>query len=138
MRTEISAGGIVFRFEPELQFLMILDSYGSWTFPKGGIEDDETPEQAAVREIEEETGVRGVVAGHIGKAQYVYHHPRRGRIHKTVAFYLVRYLDGRPRVQDGETAGVEWVTPEEATRRVDYEGYDRLVDRARAMTSGSF
>ena len=56
MASEVSAGGIVFKQDPELQFLMILDGYGRWTFPKGGVEAGETPAQAAVREIEEETG----------------------------------------------------------------------------------
>lgn len=130
MATEVSAGGVVFRREPELQVLMILDGYGRWTFPKGGVEPGESPEQAAVREIEEETGIKGVVSGEIGQTRYVYHHPRKGRVHKTVTFYLVSYRGGRVRPQEGEVAAAEWISPAEASRRADYEGYDRLVRRA--------
>jgi 8-oxo-dGTP pyrophosphatase MutT (NUDIX family) len=133
MANEVSAGGIVFRREPELRFLMILDTHGRWTFPKGGVEDGETLEQAALREIEEETGVKGSIAGQVGETKYTYHHPRRGRVHKTVTFYLVIYLGGRVKPREGEIAAAEWVGPEEAARRVDYEGYDRLVERAGVM-----
>jgi len=136
MANEVSAGGVVYRQQPELQFLMILDGYGRWTFPKGGVEAGETLEQAAVREIEEETGIKGVVAGELGQTRYIYHHPRKGRVHKTVTFYLVRYMSGRLRPQDGEVAGAEWVTPDEAARRADYEGYDRLVHKAAGLVDG--
>ncbi|RJQ06490.1 MAG: NUDIX hydrolase [Bacillota bacterium] len=130
MATEVSAGGIVYRESPDLQFLMILDGYGRWTFPKGAVEDGETPAAAAVREIEEETGVKGTVVGDIGETRYIYHHPRKGRVHKTVTFYLVRFEGGRLRPESAEIAGAEWVSPDEAAQRADYEGYDRLVAAA--------
>lgn len=136
MANEVSAGGIVFRQEPALQFLMILDGYGRWTFPKGGVEEGETPAEAAVREIEEETGVKGVIVGELGETRYIYHHPRKGRVHKTVTFYLVRCTGGRLRPQDGEVAGAEWVSPDEAARRADYEGYDKLVAKAVSLAAG--
>ncbi|MEW6031743.1 MAG: NUDIX domain-containing protein [Bacillota bacterium] len=130
MTREVSSGGIVFREEPDLAFLMILDGYGRWTFPKGLVETGETPEEAAVREVEEETGLRTEVAGELGQTRYVYHHPRKGRVHKTVTFYLLRLTGGCLTPQTGEIAAAEWVSPEEAARRVDYEGYDRLVAAA--------
>jgi len=133
MPREASAGGIVFRLEPEPQFLVILDGYGCWTFPKGVIEEGETPEKAAVREIEEETGVRAVIVGELGETRYVFHHPRRGAVHKTVTFYLLRAEGGRLTPQTEEIAAAEWVAPEEAARRVDYDGYDRLVEEAVRM-----
>ncbi len=135
MATEVSAGGIVFRQATGLQFLMILDGYGRWTFPKGGVEEGETPPEAAVREIEEETGIKGSVVGELGQTKYIYHHPRKGRVHKTVTFYLLRYSGGRLRPQDGEVAEAEWVAPEEAARRADYEGYGELVRKAVALVA---
>ncbi len=137
MTTEESAGGLVFRQAPDLQFLMILDGYGRWTFPKGAIEAGETPQEAAIREIEEETGVKGVIAGELGQTRYIYHHPRKGRVYKTVTFYLVRYDSGRVRPQSSEIAAAEWLSPEEAARRADYEGYDKLVARAVSLVTGA-
>jgi 8-oxo-dGTP pyrophosphatase MutT (NUDIX family) len=132
MAREVSAGGIVFRTEPELSLLMVLDGYGRWTFPKGLLEQGETPEEAAVREIEEETGIQAEVVARIGESRYVYHHPRKGRVHKTVTFYLLRALGGCLQAQDGEVAAVEWVSPEEASHRADYDGHDALVASAMA------
>ena len=55
---EVSAGGIVFRrFGPEARFLLIKDSYRHWGFPKGHLEEEETPAEAALRETGEETGL---------------------------------------------------------------------------------
>ena len=60
---EVSAGGIVFRRFPELgpRFLLIRDSYDNWGFPKGHLEDGESPAEAAVRETAEETGLERLV-----------------------------------------------------------------------------
>jgi len=127
---ETSAGGLVYRERPRLEFLMILDRYGRWTFPKGGIENGETPETAALREIKEETGIEGAADRELARVDYTYWHPRKGRVEKTVIFYLVRYLSGRPRPQEGEVAAAEWLSPEEAAARAGYEGYDRLVAEA--------
>lgn len=130
MATEFSAGGVVYRQSPELSFLMILDGYGRWTFPKGLVEPGETPEQAAVREIEEETGITGTIVGELGQTRYIYHHPRKGRVHKTVTFYLLKAQGGKLHPQCEEIAAAEWVSPEEAAQRADYEGYDKLVAKA--------
>src|SRR3989304_2211891 len=59
-RVETSAGGVVFRCDPQAQVLLIRDPYENWGLPKGHIEGGETPEQAAVREVEEETGLADV------------------------------------------------------------------------------
>ena len=60
---EVSAGGIVFRHPPEqlARFLLIRDSYDNWGFPKGHLEDGETPAVAALRETREETGLEHLV-----------------------------------------------------------------------------
>lgn len=134
MPTEFSAGGIVFRHRPgspdAVEFLIILDGYGRWTFPKGLVEEGESPEMAAMRETAEETGIKAEVIGRLGETRYTYHHPRKGRIHKTVSFYLLAAKGGTLTPQTTEIAAAEWVSPDEAARRADYEGYVELVRRA--------
>lgn len=134
MPNEFSAGGIVFRpgtgTGAAVEFLVILDGYGRWTFPKGLVEPGESPEMAAVREVAEETGIEAEVVGDIGETRYTYHHPRKGRIHKTVTFYLLAARGGTLAPQAAEIAAAEWVAPAEAARRADYEGHAELVRRA--------
>jgi 8-oxo-dGTP pyrophosphatase MutT (NUDIX family) len=57
VRIETSSGGVVFRRAADHQFLLIRDPYGNWGLPKGHLEGGETPIEAAVREVAEETGL---------------------------------------------------------------------------------
>ena len=61
---------------------------GEWVFPKGWIDPGETPEQAAIREVREETGVRAEIVAHAGDASYVQDGEAR-----EVAYYLMRVTD---------------------------------------------
>ena len=70
VKLEISSGGVVHR-KPKI--LLIKDSYGRWALPKGKIEKGETPEEAAKREIGEETGIVDLkVIANLGKVKYFY------------------------------------------------------------------
>jgi len=101
---EVSAGGIVFRRLPELgpHFLLIRDSYDNWGFPKGHLEDGESPADAALRETAEETGLIGLVLR--GPIRVIDWHFRfRGRhIHKYCHFFLLESPEGEPRPQADE------------------------------------
>ena len=60
-KREFSAGGIVVKDNGDvINLLLIKDSYGRWTWPKGKLEKDESPEDAAIREIGEETGLKNI------------------------------------------------------------------------------
>lgn len=80
-----------------------------WTFPKGRPDEGETPEQAALREVREETGLEAIVIRKLP----------RGYAGSTsiTEMFLMRPV-GRPGPFDGETAAVEWVLPEEAAARI--------------------
>ena len=94
----MSAGGIVFRREPDgvARFLLIRDSYDNWGFPKGHLEDGESPAEAALRETAEETGLDAPrPAGPIRVIDW--HFRFRGRhIHKYCHFFLFESPDGEP------------------------------------------
>src|SRR5215210_5279704 len=87
---ETSAGGVVFRVEDGRPlFLLIRDSYRNWGFPKGHVESGEAPEQAALREVAEETGLAELsLRGEVDTIDWYFRF--RGRlIHKVCHFYLM-------------------------------------------------
>src|SRR6185295_19510091 len=108
---EVSAGGIVFRRDSDgtPRFLLILDSYRHWGFPKGHLEDDESPLIAAIRETGEETGLDDLITH--GPIRIIDWHFRfRGRyIHKFYHFFLFESPSGaaKPQTDEGITA-VRW------------------------------
>jgi len=69
VRREFSAGGVLIK---NGSVLLIKNPAGVWTFPKGLVEERETPEEAAVREVLEETGIKGEIVDEIGEISYWY------------------------------------------------------------------
>ena len=118
-----AAGGIVRRPGPaglpEVA-LVHRPEQGDWTLPKGKLEEGETAEAAALREVEEETGLRCVIERPAGCTAYV---DRRGR-DKTVCYWIMRPLRGRFLPSD-EVDGLRWLTVEEALELLTYP-----IDRA--------
>ncbi|RIX54115.1 NUDIX domain-containing protein [Paenibacillus nanensis] len=123
---EISAGGVVFRHneQGELQVQLIQDRYGKVSLPKGKMEAGETVEQTALREIEEETGLKGVIVAPIDQIKYQYEHSEHGTVNKEVHYYLVEAVGGKHQAQVEEIRGVDWFEPLEAWRRQKQSGYD--------------
>ncbi len=102
MKKEYSAGGIVFRKNNSgWEVLLIRDMNNTWTFPKGKIETGETPIQAAIREIMEETRIGNLV---VKKALPPIHYTfeRNGKVYKTVRFYVFTTSDTQTNPQHDE------------------------------------
>lgn len=123
MRQERSAGGLVIR---EDEVLLVKDRYGRWTLPKGHVEPGETDEEAALREIREETGVRGKILRPLGVTRYVFGKGKR-RVAKTVVYYEVAYVDGEVAPQKGEILEAQWVPMEKMVEMVDYDNVRQLL-----------
>jgi 8-oxo-dGTP pyrophosphatase MutT (NUDIX family) len=133
---EVSAGGIVFRRDAGgvIRFLLIKDSYDNWGFPKGHLEEGESPAAAALRETEEETGLRGLrLHGPIRVIDW--HFRFRGRfIHKYCHFFLFESEDGDPVPQEDEgITDCHWRTLEEALQELSYENARGVLRRAGDM-----
>lgn len=130
---ETSAGGLVVdRAEPARAALIgRLDRRGRmlWSLPKGHLESGETAEQAAVREVAEETGISGRVVALLGTIDYWFVLEGR-RIHKTVHHYLLEAAGGDLSDTDLEVDEVAWVQLDEVRSRLAYAGERRLVDTA--------
>lgn len=117
---EISAGGVVYRGEPgRRQVLLIQDRHRRWCLPKGGVEAGETIEEAALREIEEETGIIGRIEAPLGESRYTYR-DHRGTINKTVYYYLVAAVDGKIRPQRSELLDARWFSTARALQQFGY------------------
>ncbi len=134
-KEERSAGGVVYRMESGRPlFLLIRDSYKNWGFPKGHVEVDEPPEVAALREVQEETGLGDLaLRGEIDTIDWYFRF--RGRlIHKVCHFYLMESASGEtsPQRDEGITA-CRWSTMPDAMERISYANARAVLERAAAM-----
>jgi 8-oxo-dGTP pyrophosphatase MutT (NUDIX family) len=134
---EFSAGGVVVRDREVVVIVPVRrDAHGNrvLALPKGHADGDETPEQAAAREVREETGISTELRGKLGDINYTYE--RRGRrIDKTVSFFLFEYRSGRVEDHDHEIEEAFWMPLEEATRALSFEGERQMVLRALSRLS---
>jgi len=135
---ETSAGGVVYRVEAGAPlFLLIRDSYANWGFPKGHLETGERAEDAALREVREETGLHELaLRGTIDTIDWYFRF--RGRlIHKVCHFFLMETAEvtTAPQRAEGITA-CRWVSYGEATESISYGNARQVLRHAFAMIAG--
>ena len=99
-----------------------------WSLPKGHVEPGETTEDAAVREVAEETGITGRVVATLGTIDFWFVAEGR-RIHKTVHHFLLMATAGELSADDVEVEEVAWVPLGELPDRLAYADERRLVER---------
>jgi 8-oxo-dGTP pyrophosphatase MutT (NUDIX family) len=137
---EFSCGGVVVRGTECIVIVPTRRAAGGvqvLALPKGHPEGDETPADAAVREVREEAGVEATVREELGDVRYWYQ--RDGlRISKTVTFFLLDYVAGEPDDHDHEVEYARWMGLDEAARSLTYKGERDMAGRAllRARPSG--
>lgn len=129
---ETSAGGLVLDTASAAANAALIarrDKRGRllWSLPKGHVERDETTEEAAVREVAEETGVTGAVLGPLGTIDFWFV-AGEARVHKTVHHFLLLRTSGDLSDDDIEVAEVAWVPLPEVARRLAYADERRLLD----------
>lgn len=132
---EPTSGGIVFRVTEDgsdIEILLIQDSKGRWTIPKGHIEPGETAKMTARREIEEETGLRKIsVLAWLGKIHFKYRRADK-LVLMTTQIYLVQALDSHEApIGEKWMKDIEWFSFSKALELVEYEDIGKLMLIAR-------
>lgn len=129
---EPTAGGVVYRYSPknpkQVEILLIQDSKGRWTIPKGHIEEGENARQTAEREIREETGLQKMEVGAwLGKINFRY---RRGSslVLMTTEIFLVKALgDSGKLTPEKWMNSLAWLPANDALEKIEYEDIGKLI-----------
>jgi 8-oxo-dGTP pyrophosphatase MutT (NUDIX family) len=136
LKREFSAGGVVVRRFRGRPFTAAVRVKGGdvLALPKGRIDRGESAAEAAAREVEEETGLRGELLEKLGDIRYWY---MRGgeRVLKVVSFFLFRYRSGSVRDHDYEVDSAEWVPLEQAPHLLAYRGEREMATAALSRLS---
>ncbi len=127
-----SAGGIVLRkVGGEVKVLLTQHSgHKGWGFPKGHIEIGESSEQAAVREVEEEAGVKAEVLEKAGECQYFYF-DAGSRVLKTVTYYLMKFIEQGEATTAYEVSDKVWLLVGEVEDKLTYKGTKEVWTKAK-------
>jgi 8-oxo-dGTP pyrophosphatase MutT (NUDIX family) len=135
---EFSAGGVLVRTIRGRAMVAAIRPQGKpegvWALPKGNLDPGESPAETAVREVWEETGVRGTLVEKLGDVKYVYTRRDGERTFKIVSFFLLRA--GRGRIGDiddamrVEVAEARWLPLDEASKLLAYKGEREMAAKA--------
>src|SRR3990167_10630639 len=133
-----SAGGIVIRKSTKgtrgtkgVEVLVTQHSgHKGWDFPKGHREIYESEEQTALREVEEETGVKAEIIERVGETIYFYYEEGE-RVLKTVVFYLMKYISEGEATTAFEVSGTKWLPPEKVEAQLTFKDTKALWEKAK-------
>ena len=122
----VAAGGVV-RAEGRLVLLVHRPKYNDWSFPKGKTEPNETIDEAAIREVREETGLTCRITRELQPVRY--HVNRKGAVGpKVVYYFLMEPSSGNLKVNNYEIDRAEWFNPDDAMRVLTYDHDRQLLD----------
>lgn len=134
-RAETSAGGLV--VEQETMRAVIIGRRNTrgrllWSLPKGHLEEGESPTEAAIREVREETGLVGEIVGELGVIDFWFQQERT-TIHKTVHHFLILAREGELTAQEGEVDEIAWVALDQVAKRLTHDDERQLIAKAKSL-----
>ncbi len=125
----LSCGGVVFNDQGRV-LLLRKEEERRWCIPKGHVEPGETPQETALREIQEESGFICRIAGDLTEVSYRYYWPQDDvNYDKRVRYFLAEVVGGGPALEPGFDR-LRWVTEKEALRLLHYENDKRVIREA--------
>lgn len=132
MSEEKLAGAVVYKKKGnDIFFAMVHDVFGYWTLSKGHLEEKESPEDGATREIKEEIGLNIIIEKKIGKNEYIASDPEKGKIRKNVTYFLAFTRDNNIKLKDtGGLDGADWFKMEELAELKIYDDIKPIIAKA--------
>ena len=124
MKKEKSCGCIIIK---NRKVLLVQEAKGHWGLPKGHIEGNETEEEAAIREVKEETNLDVEIDTSI---RYELNYIVEPDIEKTVCFFPAKNVSGKIKRQESEINEIKWIPVEEAVTVITYDNAKEMLSRA--------
>lgn len=123
---EKKAGAIVYALDGEdVKFAFVHDVFGYWTIAKGGVEEDEKPQDGAIRKVKEKIGLDIEIVSLLGESEYIANHPEKGKLRKQVSYFLGK-SNFQELVLNPDAGGLdkaEWFSLEDLQ---DFKTYDDI------------
>ena len=144
-RREFSAGGVVYRklktqsSKLKIAWLVSRSAPSSlfpkavWRLPKGWINEGASSRETAIREVKEEGGIEAKIVKKIGAITYFYNSSDKGRIFKSVTFYLMEWVKDLAEGFDEETSEIAWLPFDQAHQKLSYQGEKEILKKAQGL-----
>lgn len=141
---EFSSGGVVFKKMGGKTYWLITKSTPSklfskavWRLPKGHLDNNESAEQAATREVCEEGGVKAKILKKVEIIKYLYTHPEKGKIFKIVTFYLMEWINDTVDGFDNETSEIAWLELDDACKMLTFPSEKAILKKSSLLYKSS-
>ena len=141
VKREFSAGGAVYKREKDkILWLIIQPSakdqpwrQGRWQLPKGWIDEGESGQQAAVREVKEEGGVEAEIIERVDRINIFFHDEHKQRVTKNIVFFLMAYKKGSENDHGEEIEEAVWLPYKEALERLTFKSEKEILKKAKEL-----
>jgi 8-oxo-dGTP diphosphatase len=136
---QVSSGGVIFRKNDDsMEIALVAVKDGKvWCLPKGIINKGEEPDETAIREVSEETGLKGRIIEKLGEINYWYYlKEEEAKCRKTVHFYLLEYEGGDISKHDWEVDKAAWFQIDDALKIASHKNERDIIEKARERLVG--